>query len=113
MVNETAPVLGLVGDLIFGSRISAAGRAAGVGVKLLREPGALAGVGGRMLLVDLSVSGAIEAASQWKAEQGGPVIGFVSHVDTDTIGRAQSAGFDQVLPRSRFVQVLPDLLARR
>jgi hypothetical protein len=37
-------------------------------------------------------------------------MGFVSHVDTQIIQSALLAGIDQVLPRSRFVEALPELL---
>jgi len=30
--------------------------------------------------------------------------------DADTIARARQAGIDQILPRSRFVEALPELL---
>jgi CheY-like chemotaxis protein len=37
-------------------------------------------------------------------------LGFVSHVDSDTIDRARSAGIDQVLARSAFSEKLGDIL---
>ncbi|MBL7960680.1 hypothetical protein JNL27_10630 [bacterium] len=40
-----------------------------------------------------------------------PIIGFLSHVDTDTRAAAVSAGCDQVITRSTFVQKLPDILS--
>ena len=64
------------------------------------------------LVVDLNQVGAIEAARTWKETSGGVVIGFVSHVDVETVNRARAAGIDQVMARSRFVEVLPDLLKR-
>ena len=38
------------------------------------------------------------------------LVGFFSHVQTELQRRAQLAGFDQVLPRSAFVQRLPAIL---
>jgi CheY-like chemotaxis protein len=38
-------------------------------------------------------------------------VGFVSHVDTDTIGAARAAGVDEVLARSAFTASLPNLLS--
>jgi hypothetical protein len=107
---DTPPVLVLVRDLLFSSRIGAAARAAGVPVTMLRDPAALAGAAGGRLIVDLNLPGGLEAAVAWKCRSTGDVIGFVSHVDADTISRARSAGIDRVLPRSRFVEVLPGLL---
>ena len=104
------PVMVLVRDLMFSSRIAATARAAGVTVEMLRDPSALAGRRGRRLIVDLNQPGAIEAASDWKHATAGSVVGFVSHVDANTIARARSARIDQVLPRSRFVEQLDELL---
>lgn len=103
--------IALVRDLIFASRITATAASAGVYVKLVRDPAALAGQPGRRLIVDLNLDGAIDAARAWKdANDGGEVVGFVSHVDTATIDRARAAGVDRVLARSRFVELLGELL---
>src|SRR3954467_5509104 len=109
---DPSPVLALVRDLMFSSRISATARAANVPVKLLRDPAALAGAEGRLLIVDLNQPGALEAAVAWKRNASSEVVGFVSHVDAETISRAKSAGIDRVIPRSRFVEILPELLTR-
>ena len=39
------------------------------------------------------------------------IVGFVSHVQTELIRLAQSAGCDYVLPRSAFSQLLPEIMA--
>ncbi len=39
------------------------------------------------------------------------VIGFLSHVQADLARQAQAAGFDEVMPRSKFYINLPDILA--
>ena len=104
------PILVLVRDLMFASKISATAHAAGVAVKMIRDPEKLGAESGDRLIVDLNQAGALEAAAQWKAGGGGHVIGFVSHVDRETIDRARSLGIDEVLPRSQFVQRLAGLL---
>lgn len=112
--NPPLPVLALVRDLIFASRITATASASKVEVRLVRDPGRLAGVPGRRLIVDLNLPGAIEAAADWARAApgaGGEVVGFVSHVDTNTIARARAAGIPKVLARSRFVELLPELLS--
>ena len=38
------------------------------------------------------------------------LVGFFSHVQTELRERALGAGFDRVLPRSAFVQQLPQIL---
>ena len=39
-----------------------------------------------------------------------PTLGFVSHVDSDTIAAARQAGVDRVLARSAFVDRLGEIL---
>jgi hypothetical protein len=41
---------------------------------------------------------------------GVPVLGFYSHTDVATRDRAREAGLDVVVPRSRMVRELPELL---
>ncbi|HEX4793502.1 MAG TPA: hypothetical protein VH370_06905 [Humisphaera sp.] len=111
MSDEAAqPVLALVRDLMFVSRIGAEARALGLEIRIVREPTKLAGEAGRLLLVDLNLDGAIEAASSWQQSTHGQTIGFVSHVDADTARRAREAGIGRILARSRFVELLPTLL---
>lgn len=45
------------------------------------------------------------------AALGGHTIGFGAHVDTDRLGAAEAAGFDEVMARSAFFRRLPELLA--
>ena len=112
-VSEAGPVITLVRDLLFASKITATAASVGTSVTLVRDPEKLAGHPGTRLIVDLNQDGAIDAARVWKGETGGDVVGFVSHVDTETISRARAAGIDRVLARSRFVELLPELLANR
>ena len=105
------PILALVRDLLFASKITATAGSLGTCVQVVRDPAKLAGQAGNRLIVDLNLDGAIEAARAWKTATGGETVGFVSHVDTATIDRARAAGVDRVLARSRFVEVLPQLLS--
>jgi DNA-binding NarL/FixJ family response regulator len=104
-------VVALVRDLMFISKITAAARAAGREVVVVRRPVELPGTAGDRLIADLNLADAIAAAAQWKQATGGEVIGFVAHTDAAAIAQAQQAGLDQVMPRSRFVEVLPELFA--
>lgn len=106
-----ADVLVLVRDLMFSSKITATARAEQVPVKIVREPARLADLPGRLLIVDLNLEGATEAAAAWRQSAGDRhVVGFVAHVDTAAIEHARTLGIDQVMARSRFVSVLPELL---
>src|SRR6476469_4951037 len=88
------PVLALIRDLLFSTRVTGAAAQLGVPLRLIRDPARLAGEPGRRLIVDLNQPGAIDAASAWRgqAASGADVIGFVSHVDTATIQHARAAG---------------------
>ena len=110
--EENPEVLVLVRDLIFSTKIRGTAEALGTPVRLLRDPARLSQHDGRLLIVDLNLENAITAAAQWAA-QGGErrVVGFVSHVDAGTIAAARQAGIAEVMARSRFVDVLPSLLA--
>ena len=102
----------LIRDLILGSRVVAAAKNAGVTFNHVRDPAKLAGAAGRRLILDLNQEGAIAAAGVWKAAgEGRLAVGFVSHVDAQTANAARDAGIDKVMARSRFVEVLPALLA--
>jgi hypothetical protein len=110
---ESPAILALVRDLMFSGRISAEARAAGVAIKMIRNPADLAlfaQTTARMLIVDLNLADAIPAAADWGHAPGRSVVGFVSHVDAQTIAEAERAGIGQVLARSRFVNILPDMV---
>ena len=107
------PILIVVRDLMFSGRILAEARAAGAQIKSIRDPAdiaKLADTNARLMIADLNLPGAIAAAADWRKTGDRKVIGFVSHVDSQTIAEAKTAGIDQVLARSRFVQILPELL---
>jgi hypothetical protein len=81
-------------DLLFGSRVEEALRAAGHQVTRERS-------GADAVVVDLTADG-IDLADL--AGGGSPTIGFYPHVDLDTRRRALAAGFDVVVPRSRMAR---------
>ena len=96
---------------MFVSKITATARSAGVPVRVVRDPATLPPDPSPLLIVDLNQDGTLPAAVAWKQATGGPVIGFVSHVDGATIKAARAAGIDRVMPRSEFDRRLPELLA--
>jgi hypothetical protein len=108
--ENAARVLVLVRDLIFSTKIRATADAVGAEVRLLRDPAVLKVHDGVLLIVDLNLEGAIAAAAEWRGAGERRVVGFVSHVDAETIRAAREAGIGEVLARSRFVEVLPSLL---
>jgi hypothetical protein len=82
-------------DLLFGSKLQGALRAAG------HEPVA-AGEEAELLVVDLTDEP--DARIARSAGAGIPRLGFYSHVEHDVRRRAEEAGFDRVVPRSRMAR---------
>ncbi|MEA2124465.1 MAG: hypothetical protein QOI80_1247 [Solirubrobacteraceae bacterium] len=82
-------------DLLFGSNVEGALRAAGHEVERHDRPGHLGDPD--VLVVDLN---AVVA----EPLPGVPAVGFYSHVDQDTRRRAEAAGYDVVVPRSRMAR---------
>ena len=111
--TQPLPVLALVSDLIFSTKISAEARAAGVPLKIVRQAAQLAQQPGAKLIVDLNMPAAIEAAAAWGKSTGKPVIAFVSHEDRATIDQARQAGLPRIMARSQFVTALPSLLTAK
>jgi len=111
--EPATPILALVRDLMFSSQIMAEARAAQASVKIIRDPAEVekfAQSPAQLMIVDLNLPGAIPAAAAWRKIAGRSVVGFVSHVDVEAISQAKEAGIDQVIARSRFVQILPNLV---
>ena len=107
---STALVI-LVRDLLLGSKIFAAAKASGLAHVAVRDPARLPGIQGRRLIVDLNLDGAIPAAAAWRnAETGRSVIGFVAHVDAETVRQARDQGIERVVARGTFFQSLPEML---
>jgi hypothetical protein len=98
-----ARVAAVVPDLFFASKVKETLTAAGHEVTIV-SPGAP--FEADVLIIDLDAAGAdIERPG------GMPSLGFYSHVDVDTRTRAERAGFDLVVPRSRMAREMPALVA--
>jgi CheY-like chemotaxis protein len=128
MVNENAnsatDVLALVDDLFFQAKLVETARKLGVvlktvstGVALVQalgqqQEGVVASGRPRLVVVDLNArQGALEAIEQLQRSGNSiPVIGFLSHVQTELAQRARAAGCKQVMPRSSFTMNLPEIL---
>ncbi len=119
-----ARVLALTADLLFGSRVQGALVAAGHDVELIVDGGRLrdrladgAAPEADVLVVDLTdaqLDGAtVVAALNSEGELGSTrTLGFYSHVEADARERAERAGFELVVPRSRMAREGAELLAR-
>jgi hypothetical protein len=93
-------------DLLFGSNVEGALRAAGHTVD--RYDAADARPGYDVVVVDLGALG-VDARH---GMEGVPAVGFYSHVDQDTRRDAERAGFDVVVPRSRMARETAGVVER-
>jgi hypothetical protein len=92
----------LVPDLLFGSKVEGALRAAGH--EVLR--GDAQGVD--VLVVDLTAD-AVDVEALGRRDDAA-TLGFYPHVDVEVRRRAEAAGFDMVVPRSRMNREGPALV---
>jgi hypothetical protein len=106
-------------DLLFGSRVQAALLADGHTVELIGDAGAVrdALTGATVLVVDLTderFQGAelVESLSADGSLNEIRTLAFYSHVDVDARHRAEGAGFDLVVPRSRMAREGAQLVGR-
>jgi hypothetical protein len=82
-------------DLLFGSKVEGALRAAGHEVVAADAPADL-------LVVDLTAD--VDARLNSVRESRVPTLGFYSHVEQDVRRRAEEAGIVRVVPRSRMAR---------
>ncbi len=102
-----ARVLSIATDLMLASRVDAGLTAAGHNVVLASSLEAAPLDEAELIVADLDV----ESAEALVAV-GVPVLGYYSHVDTETRAVAEAAGVDLVVPRSRMARELPDLVEK-
>lgn len=112
-------VLAAVDDMFFASKIRATAESMGVEFERARtlESAIERARANRpsVILADLHSQNcdAFALAQTLKADahlRDVPLVGFFSHVQTELRDRAQAAGFDRVLARSAFTQLLPELI---
>jgi DNA-binding NarL/FixJ family response regulator len=111
-----ADVVVLVDDLFFQSKIIETARQTGVDLKLCGTPDVfLAEIersGPALAIVDLNAcSNPLSAIERLQAAGNQvPVIGYLSHVQTELAERARAAGCREVMPRSKFSMNLAAIL---
>jgi DNA-binding NarL/FixJ family response regulator len=112
-----ADVVALVDDLFFQSKIVETARHAGVELKLCGTGEAflaeIARSAPSLAIVDLNArSNPLDAVERLHASGNQvPVIGYLSHVQTELAERAKAAGCSEVMPRSKFTVNLATILA--
>jgi hypothetical protein len=114
-----ARVVAFIPDLLFGSRVQAALLADDHTVELIGDADAVrdALTGATVLVVDLTDAelrgaGLLETLSADGSLDGIRTLAFYSHVDVDARHRAEHAGFDLIVPRSRMAREGAELVSR-
>ena len=108
-------ILAIVDDLIFRGKLEAAAAQLGVQLTIATDANQALrnGQPWSRVLIDLNFShgDALAIVRDLRAAYPGiPVIGYCLHVQQELQQRALEAGCTTVLPRSAFVQQLPELL---
>jgi DNA-binding NarL/FixJ family response regulator len=103
-----ARVVAVFDDLLLGSNVLGMLRAAGHEATLTGGAGVHAD-GADVVIVDLGAStfdgvSVVESLTAAGELGGSRLLGVYSHVEADTRNRAQAAGFDLVVPRSRMAR---------
>jgi hypothetical protein len=95
----------LSSDLLFGSKVQGGLQAAGHEVTMGRDADA------DLLVVDL-VTSSYDDGELASFGSAGVVLGFYAHTDQEIRRRAEEAGFDMVVPRSRMAREMAALVDR-
>ncbi len=102
-----ARVVAVAADLLLGSKVEAMLGAAGHEVILSPSFQEAPWDNADLVVADLDTEN-----PEALVGLGIPVLGYYSHVNTETKEAAEAAGIDQVVPRSRMARELPQLAER-
>lgn len=102
-----ARVVAVVADLMLGTKVEETLRAAGHQVALVGAVDDAPLEGAELVVADL---GEIDPGRL--AGRGAPVLGFYPHTETEVRERAEAAGVELAVPRSRMARELPELAER-
>jgi DNA-binding NarL/FixJ family response regulator len=109
-------VVAYMDDLFFQMKLAETAKHLGVEVKVASNVDSLLQLidpPPALVIVDLNARSQPLAAMQQvrHAQPRLRVIAFLSHVQTGLVEEAKAAGFDEILPRSKFSMNLPEILA--
>ena len=97
-------------DLLFGSKVEGGLRAAGHEVERFSSVEQARGAGADVLIVDLTSD--VDERVGLGSVSGPRTLAFYSHVEHEVRVRADEAGFDLVVPRSRMAREMGALVDR-
>jgi hypothetical protein len=102
-----ARVVAVAADLLLGSKVEAMLRAAGHEVTLSPSLAEAPLDGAELIVADLDAE-----SPEALVGLGIPILGYYSHVNTETKQAAEAAGVDLTVPRSRMARELPELTTK-
>lgn len=111
-----ARVVAYMDDLFFQMKLAETAKHLGVEVKVASNADSLLQLLDplpKLVIVDLNARNhPLAAVERLRAVNPSlPLIGFLSHVQTDLAAQAKAAGFQDVMPRSQFTMRLAEILA--
>jgi hypothetical protein len=108
-----ARAVAFVPDLLFGSNVVGMLQAAGHDPVLVSSAADLAGAldGVDVLIVDLTSDADERIAAVEALQARPPTLAFYAHVEHEVRARAQAAGFELVVPRSRMARAGAELVS--
>lgn len=118
--RNQAYIVAVLDDMFFASKIREAAKALGVDIEFIKEPDGIVEVlslkAPSVVIIDLNSKkiDTIQLIRDMKENEflkGVHTIGYLPHVEKGLMKDALDAGYDIVLPRSRFSHELGDILA--
>jgi hypothetical protein len=116
--GRAGSVIAVVDDLLFGSKLRAAASAGGRAIHFVRSRDrvlpAVRETGARLVIIDLDrlpldPQGVIEDLRASPDAESIRIVGFARHTHPDILRAARGAGCE-AMPRSSFVELLPELM---
>ena len=119
--NQSPKILVVLDDLIFSSKIREAAKPLSIDLEFIKSPNGLShkikSEQPSLLIFDLNFKSCnpLQIIKDLKSSpelKDIPILGYLSHVQTELKEEAVKAGCDLVLPRSRFSRELREILMR-
>ncbi len=119
--NHIPKIIAVLDDMIFSSKIREAAKPLNLEIEFIKTPNGLIqklqSEKPSLIIFDLNskTHNPIQTIRDLKSSsdlQDTPILGYLSHVQTELNKEAINAGCDQVLPRSRFSREVREILMR-
>jgi len=120
-INQSKKIIAVLDDLFFSSKIREAAKPLGLDLEFIKNTHGLIqkleSAMPSLIIFDLNykASNPLQTIQKLKSSpelKDIPVLGFLSHVQTELKEEATKAGYDLILPRSKFSRDLIDILKR-